>query len=208
MTFEKGKKYLILGKSGCGKSTLLGVLLGKCRPYNGIVQCDGNDLEECEITDLCAVIQQNVYILNRSIRENIKLYKSFSDEEIKKVLSVCGLDDLEMEENSLELSGGQKQRISIARAIIRKKPILLIDEGTSAVDTATSNKIEEELLKKKNITIITISHKIQPELMKKYDEIIYLEQGNVVEQGNYNELMKRKGKVYTVLQTQQLVVTK
>ena len=208
LTFEKGKKYLILGKSGCGKSTLLGVLLGKCRPYNGIVQCDGNDLEECEITDLCAVIQQNVYILNRSIRENIKLYKSFSDEEIKKVLSVCGLDDLEMEENSLELSGGQKQRISIARAIIRKKPILLIDEGTSAVDTATSNKIEEELLKKKNITIITISHKIQPELMKKYDEIIYLEQGNVVEQGNYNELMKLKGKVYTVLQTQQLVVTK
>lgn len=203
LTFEKGKKYLILGKSGCGKSTLLGVLLGKCRPYNGTVQCDGNDLEECEITDLCAVIQQNVYILNRSIRENIKLYKSFSDEEIKKVLSVCGLDDLEMEENSLELSGGQKQRISIARAIIRKKPILLIDEGTSAVDTATSNKIEEELLKKKNITIITISHKIQPELMKKYDEIIYLEQGNVVEQGNYNELMKRKGKVYTVLQTQQ-----
>ena len=203
LTFEKGKKYLILGKSGCGKSTLLGVLLGKCRPYNGIVQCDGNDLEECEITGLCAVIQQNVYILNRSIRENIKLYKSFSDEEIKKVLSVCGLDDLEMEENSLELSGGQKQRISIARAIIRKKPILLIDEGTSAVDTATSNKIEEELLKKKNITIITIRHKIQPELMKKYDEIIYLEQGNVVEQGNYNELMKRKGKVYTVLQTQQ-----
>lgn len=203
LTFEKGKKYLILGKSGCGKSTLIGILLGKCRPYNGTVLCDGNELKECEITDLCAVIQQNVYILNRSIKENIGLYKNFSDEEIKKVLSICGFDDLDIGKNSLDLSGGQKQRISIARAIIRKKPILLIDEGTSAVDTITSNNIEEELLKDKDTTIITISHKMLPELMKKYDEIIYLEQGNIIEQGNYNELMKRKGKVYTVLQSQQ-----
>lgn len=203
LKFEKGKKYLILGKSGCGKSTLIGVLLGKCRPYNGIVRCDGNDLAECEITDLCAVIQQNVYILNRSIKENIELYRNFSDEEIKKVLLLCGFNDLDIEKNSLDLSGGQKQRISMARALIRKKPILLIDEGTSAVDTITSNEIEEELLKEKNITIITISHKMNPELMMKYDEIIYLEQGNIVEQGNYGELIKRKGKVYTVLQSQQ-----
>lgn len=135
LKFEKGKKYLILGKSGCGKSTLIGVLLGKCRPYNGIVRCDGNDLAEYEITDLCAVIQQNVYILNRSIKENIELYRNFSDEEIKKVLLLCGFNDLDIEKNSLDLSGGQKQRISMARALIRKKPILLIDEGTSAVDT-------------------------------------------------------------------------
>ena len=200
LKFEKGKKYLILGKSGCGKSTLIGVLLGKCRPYNGIVRCDGNDLAEYEITDLCAVIQQNVYILNRSIKENIELYRNFSDEEIKKVLLLCGFNDLDIEKNSLDLSGGQKQRISMARALIRKKPILLIDEGTSAVDTITSNEIEAELLKEKNVTIITISHKMNPELMLKYDEIIYLEHGSIVEQGNYSELIKRKGKVYTVLQ--------
>lgn len=203
LKFEKGKKYLILGKSGCGKSTLIGVLLGKCRPYNGIVRCDGNDLAEYEITDLCAVIQQNVYILNRSIKENIELYRNFSDEEIKKVLLLCGFNDLDIEKNSLDLSGGQKQRISMARALIRKKPILLIDEGTSAVDTITSNEIEAELLKEKNVTIITISHKMNPELMLKYDEIIYLEHGSIVEQGNYSELIKRKGKVYTVLQSQQ-----
>lgn len=202
LTFEKGKKYLILGKSGCGKSTLIGILLGRCRPYSGTVLCDGNDLREHEITDLCAVIQQNVYILNRSIKENIALYKSFPDKEIRKVISLCGLDNVEMEKNSLDLSGGQKQRISIARAIIRKKPILVIDEGTSAVDTVTSNEIETALLKEKNTTIITISHKMLPELMKKYDEIIYLEQGNIVEQGHYNELMKCKGKLYTVLQSQ------
>lgn len=203
LKFEKGKKYLILGKSGCGKSTLIGVLLGKCRPYNGIVRCDGNDLAEYEITDLCAVIQQNVYILNRSIKENIELYRNFSDKEIKKVLLLCGFNDLDIEKNSLDLSGGQKQRISMARALIRKKPILLIDEGTSAVDTITSNEIEAELLKEKNVTIITISHKMNPELMLKYDEIIYLEHGSIVEQGNYSELIKRKGKVYTVLQSQQ-----
>ena len=203
LKFEKGKKYLILGKSGCGKSTLIGVLLGKCRPYNGIVRCDGNDLAEYEITDLCAVIQQNVYILNRSIKENIELYRNFSDEEIKKVLLLCGFNDLDIEKNSLDLSGGQKQRISMARALIRKKPILLIDEGTSAVDTITSTEIEAELLKEKNVTIITISHKMNPELMLKYDEIIYLEHGSIVEQGNYSELIKRKGKVYTVLQSQQ-----
>ena len=87
LTFEKGKKYLILGKSGCGKTTLIGILLGKCKLNKGTVQCDGNNLEECDIIDLCGVIQQNVYILNRSIRENVELYESFSDQDINKALS-------------------------------------------------------------------------------------------------------------------------
>lgn len=203
LVFEKGKKYLIIGDSGCGKSTLIGVLLGKCRPYKGIVRCDSNDLEDCEITNLCAVIQQNVYILNRSIKENIELYKEFSDEEIEEVLTACGLNNLDINKCSMDLSGGQKQRISIARAIIRKKPILIIDEGTSAVDTITSNEIEKKLLEDKNTTIITISHKLNSELMKKYDQIIYLEQGSIIEHGNYDELIKRQGKVYAVLQLQQ-----
>lgn len=199
LIFERGKKYLILGKSGCGKSTLVGVLLGKCRPDKGTVQCDGNNLEECDIIDLCAVVQQNVYILDRSIRENIELYKSYSDKEIENVLSLCGFTDLDIEKNGMDLSGGQKQRVSMARAIIRKKPIWVIDEGTSSIDNITGNEIEEKLLREKNTTIITISHKVNPDLMKKYNEIIYLEQGNIVEKGTYNELMERKGRVYTAL---------
>lgn len=202
LTFEKGKKYLILGKSGCGKTTLIGILLGKCKLNKGTVQCDGNNLEECDIIDLCGIIQQNVYILNRSIRENIELYEDFSDQDINKVVSFCGFANLDLDKNGLDLSGGQKQRISMARAIIRKKPILIIDEGTSAVDAITSNEIEENLLKEKNTTIITISHKMNPELMKKYDDIIYIDQGSIVEQGNYDELMKHRGHVYTVLQSQ------
>ncbi|WP_310602138.1 ABC transporter ATP-binding protein [Anaerosporobacter sp.] len=202
LNIEKNKKYLILGKSGSGKSTLLGLLLGKCKPYSGLITCDGQNINESNILDLCAVIQQNVYIFNRSIKENIKLYQNYSDQDIQQALIQCGFTNIDTEKNSLDLSGGQKQRISVARALVRKKPILIIDEGTSAVDMATSNEIEKNLLENDNITMITISHKMNPSLLKEYDKIIYLEEGRVWEQGSYEELMEKRGEVFRLLQEQ------
>lgn len=117
---------------------------------------------------------------------------------IDKVVKESGLDKFISElpnglfyqvgENGSNLSGGQKQRIAVARALIRNKPILILDEGTSAIDMQTAYDIESRLLKMNDLTLITITHNLEEKLLKKYDEIIYMENGNVKEQGCFQEL--------------------
>lgn len=87
------------------------------------------------------------------------------------------------------MSGGQKQRIAVARALIRNKPILILDEGTSAIDMQTAYDIESRLLKINDLTLITITHNLEEKLLKKYDEIIYMDNGNIKEQGHFQELV-------------------
>jgi ABC-type multidrug transport system fused ATPase/permease subunit len=98
-----------------------------------------------------------------------------------------GLDTVSGE-NGANLSGGQRQRIAIARALIKETPILILDEGTSAIDLQTSNEIERKLLQDRELTLITITHKMNKELLTLYDRIIYMEQGSIVEMGSYEEL--------------------
>nr|WP_253199732.1 ABC transporter ATP-binding protein [Clostridium gasigenes] len=106
-----------------------------------------------------------------------------------------GLESL-VGENGANLSGGQRQRIAIARAIIKKTPGLVLDEGTSAVDMQTAYDIESNLLKINDLTIITITHKMSEELLDLYDEIIFMENGQIVEIGNFEDLLNKKKKFY------------
>ncbi|MGV2644714.1 ATP-binding cassette domain-containing protein, partial [Clostridium perfringens] len=106
-----------------------------------------------------------------------------------------GLDYL-VGENGRNLSGGQRQRIAIARALIQKTPILVLDEGTSSIDMQTACDIESKLLDIDNLTLITITHKTSEDLLKLYDEIIYMEKGHIVEKGNFEDLSNKKGKFF------------
>ena len=145
-------------------------------------------------------------MFNESIKTNICLDKEFSDLDINKALTISGITDFIdsldngietiISENGSNLSGGQKQRISIARAIIQKKPILFLDESTSSLDAKTAYDIESLLLDMNDITIITITHNLNDELMKKYDEILFMKNGKIVESGNFNELIENKGEFY------------
>ena len=92
-------------------------------------------------------------------------------------------------ENGSNLSGGQKQRIAVARALIRNKPILILDEGTSAIDMGTAYDIEDRLLQIEDLTLITITHNLRKELLEKYDAIILMENGKIIERGTYHELI-------------------
>ena len=92
-------------------------------------------------------------------------------------------------ENGSNLSGGQKQRIAVARALIRNKPILILDEGTSAIDMQTAYDIENRLLKIENLTLITITHHLEQNLLDKYDEIFYMENGHMKEKGSFRQLI-------------------
>lgn len=159
LSIEKGKKYAFVGKSGCGKSTLIKLIAGYYSDFKGNVLYDTDSLSVLDIdkiTALSSVIHQNVYMFDESILDNICLYEDYSKEELQSALSDSGLlhfveqvpNGLEYHvgENGDNLSGGQKQRIAVARALIRKKPLLILDEGTSAIDMQTAYDIESRLM--------------------------------------------------------------
>ncbi len=187
MVFEKNKKYAIVGPSGCGKSTLLKIILGWNTAYVGSMKL-GNvevkNLSEEQISDKISYIDQNVSILNDTILHNITLYDDFSEEQVQNVLKQSALDkDISSfpmglqtltGEDGNQLSGGQKQRIAIARALLHRHSILLVDEGTSALDKKNAEIIEKQLLENKDITLILISHHLSEEDIKKFDHVYQL----------------------------------
>lgn len=198
---EKGKKYVIVGKSGCGKTTLVKLLAGYYTEYSGKILYDNTDLNmmnENDIVQLSSIIHQNIYMFNESVYDNICLHEDYSKESIDKAVKASGLNDVieklpegllyEAGENGSNLSGGQKQRIAVARALIRNKPILILDEGTSAIDMQTAYDIENHLLKIEGLTIITITHNLKKKLLELYDNIIYMENGEIIERGTFEEL--------------------
>lgn len=198
---EKGKKYVIVGKSGCGKTTLVKLLAGYYTEYSGKILYDNTDLNmmnENDIVQLSSIIHQNIYMFNESVYDNICLHEDYSKESIDKAVKASGLNDVieklpegllyEAGENGSNLSGGQKQRIAVARALIRNKPILILDEGTSAIDMQTAYDIENHLLKIEGLTIITITHNLKKELLELYDNIIYMENGEIIERGTFEGL--------------------
>lgn len=192
---ERGKKYAIMGQSGCGKSTLLKLLTGYLDSYQGAILYDGQELQTLNpnrTTALSAVIHQNVYLFHESVRENILLHEEFTDQELASAVEKSGVSMFLSEkdggleyvvgENGGSLSGGQKQRITLARALIRHAPLLILDEGTSALDKRTAHEIENHLLKNKDITLLTITHNPNADLMMLYDEIYHMEDGKLEKQ--------------------------
>lgn len=209
LKIKKNKKYAIVGHSGCGKSTLAKLVLGYYADYNGEIKYDDKEIRNVnieKINKMISVIHQNVYMFDKNIKDNICLYKKFSNESISNILELSGADkfineleeglDYFVGENGNNLSGGQRQRIAIARALIQQTPILVLDEGTSAIDMQTGYDIESRLLNLDNLTLITITHKMSQELLSLYDEIIFMEGGKIIEQGSFNDLIKKEEKFY------------
>ncbi|MGL4911325.1 MAG: ABC transporter ATP-binding protein, partial [Romboutsia sp.] len=209
LKLDKNKKYAIVGNSGCGKSTLVKLLLGYYADYEGEINYDNKSMKNLQIEKInrmISIIHQNVYMFDKNIKDNICLYKGFSDKKLKEALSLSGsntfIDDLDdgieyaVGENGSNLSGGQKQRIAIARALIQETPILVLDEGTSAIDMQTGYDIESRLLDIDDLTLITITHKMSEELLGLYDEIIFMENGNIVEKGSLDELLEKESKFF------------
>lgn len=206
MELQKNKKYAVVGPSGSGKSTLIRLLTGTYADYDGSISYDGLDLRVLDVKKLrgmMSVIHQNVYMFSGSIRENICLHRSFSENEQDTALSVSGVklfldgtsDGLEsfVGENGNSLSGGQRQRIAVARALIQKTPLLVLDEGTASIDKQTAYSIESNLLNINDLTLITITHDLNPELLGQYDQIIFVKDGEICEMGSLDELLRHEG---------------
>ena len=206
----KNKKYAIVGMSGCGKSTLMKILSKQLENYEGEVKFDGlnlNDLRGEDICKLVSIIHQNVFLFDDTIKNNITLFNDYDDYEVSNCMDKAGLGDfkdklnMKVGESGNLLSGGEKQRISIARALIRKTPILMLDEATSSLDSKTSYEIENTILDIKDQTVVIITHKLNESILKKYDGILVLKDGKLVESGKFEELINSKGYFYSLYNT-------
>ena len=202
--FEKNKSYAIVGPSGSGKTTLINLLLGKDYNYTGNINYNGIEVRKISQDSLYKIssfVEQNVFVFDDSIINNITMYSNVSDELLNEVLIKSGLIDLIKEkgkdyrcgENGCNLSGGEKQRISIARALINKSQLLLLDEATSALDNETATHITNNLLEIDNTTKIMITHRLDEGILRKFDEILVMKNGNIVEFGTYKELINKNG---------------
>ena len=179
-TFHKGKKYLLIGESGSGKSTILKAINREYGDYKGEILADNIPIEGYNLVDILALVDQEPYIFKGSIEENIKLGREIENEELDKVLKLLELDNYSRFQNAYEMSGGEKMRISLARALVRNTPILLLDEISSSLDNKLGRKIEEYLLKRDDLTVLFVTHKVNEDFTKYYDDIIRFEEGKLV----------------------------
>lgn len=213
LKIQKGEKIAIVGMSGSGKSTLLNLLLRFYDVTSGHISIDNQDIQAISaesLYNLMTIVQQDVYIFDDTLRANITLNQSFTDEEINQAVQQSGLESYVLEnesglqtlcgENGSNLSGGQKQRLSIARALIRKTPILLLDEATSSLDNQVTTEIENSILDIQDLTALVVTHKLNENILKKYDRILFMKAGVIVEDGSFCDLMDRRGEFYKLFE--------
>ena len=214
VNLKAGGCYALVGGSGSGKSTLLNLLMASSRNYQGQILYDGKELKTvstCSLYDLVSIIQQNVFVFNSSIRDNITMFSQFSEEEIERALRLSGLKKLIDEkgvdyccgENGSGLSGGERQRISIARALLRKTPVLFVDEATASLDAETSFEVLDAIMKLDGYTRIIVTHDLDENILRRCNGLFALKKGEVSEQGTFDELMDQKGYFYSLFTVSQ-----
>jgi ATP-binding cassette subfamily B protein len=213
---EKGKTLAILGKTGSGKSTILSLISRLYDVTGGEINIDNQPITTLNLYDLrnqISVVPQDAFLFSDSIKNNIKFGdENATDEEVieaakkavvhENILTFNDQYETILGERGITLSGGQKQRVSIARALIKNAPILLLDDCLSAVDTETEETILNNLLTYcKDKTTIIVSHRVSS--AKNADQIIILEDGKIIEKGTHNELIEQNG-YYKELYVKQL----
>lgn len=185
--FDQGGKYALTGPSGCGKSTLLKLLLGWLPDYSGTIRFDGRDARDLTPEQLqrqMSYIEQDVFLFNTTIRENITLGDAFSEEALAQAVRDSALEgdlanmpqglNTPVGEGGGNLSGGQKQRVAIARALLHRRSILLVDEGTSALDQKNADIVEQSLLENPDLTLILVSHHLSPARKAQFTKVYQL----------------------------------
>ncbi len=210
---KEGECIAVVGSSGSGKSTLMNLIIGLLTPIEGQILIDGVPLSELHLSQYrhhLSVVSQNNILFSGSIRENITYgLDCYTEEDLNAVIEMANLQefikdlpqglDTIVGEHGDKLSGGQKQRITIARALIRKPKILILDEATSALDNISEYHVQQAISKSiRGRTTFIVAHRLST--IRDADRIVVMENGQAVEMGTYDELMKKQGKFFTLKQ--------
>lgn len=182
--------------------------------YTGEILYDGRELKTIQtgsLYDLVSIIQQNVFVFNSSIRDNITMFREFPAEEVDRAVRLSGLSELIEKkgeqylcgENGCGMSGGEKQRISIARCLLRKSPVLLVDEATAALDTKTAHQVMTSIQDLDGLTRIIVTHSLEEAVLRRCDGILTLKNGRIIESGTFDQLMEKKGYFYSLFTVSQ-----
>ncbi len=217
LRIEKGKFVALVGPSGGGKSTIINLIPRFYDPVSGRITIDGLDIADCRIDDLrnlSSLVSQDTVLFNDTLFNNILIGNpQATPQEVEHAARMADAHEFIMQcengyqsligDSGTKLSGGQRQRISIARALLKKAPILLFDEATSALDTEAENRIMEAIRqegKKNSQTIISVAHRLSS--IRHADEIIVIEEGCIVERGTHEQLYERQGLYHKLCQMQ------
>ena len=192
ININRGERILLSGESGCGKSTLVKMLMRYIETKYNTIIISGIDINHYHLQNIrsnITYVTSNEYLFNDSLRNNICLYKEYSEEEIKKVCEICSVDEINnndnylnyiIEENGFDLSNGERQRIILARSLLKKSNIYIFDEALAQIDINREKKILEEIFKYlQNKTIVVISHRFNNK--KLFDRVLKLEKGKIYE---------------------------
>ncbi len=177
--------------------------------YEGSICYDGADLHSIDsdsLYNLISLVQQNVFVFNSTIRNNITMFRNYDDEKVKDAVKISGLEELiELKgmdymcgEGGKGLSGGERQRLSIARCLLQGASVLLLDEVTASLDAVTAYEVTSSILNMENCTRIAVTHRLEEKLLNRYDEIIVMRGGKICEKGGFYDLMERKGYFYSL----------
>lgn len=204
--FKKGTVTALVGPSGSGKSTLGSLLVGLYKPLSGDIQVNGMSLQKCDLNswrEKIAFVDQNTFLFNATIKENVVLWdEGISEEKVAWASKVAQLHDFVITlpdkydtvvgDRGLKLSGGQCQRIALARALLRKPQVFVFDEATSALDNITERAVYNAITEvSSEAVVIVIAHRLST--VRDADQIVVLEAGKIIEQGKHTELMAKQG---------------
>ena len=213
---QGGKVTALVGHSGAGKSTIMNLIPRFYQPQGGEIFIDDQNTKSVSLKSLrskIAIVSQDTVLFDDTVENNIRFAKpDAGDDDIKNACKLAAAEDFILDlpqqyktligENGSRLSGGEKQRLSIARAILKNSPIVLLDEATSSLDTESEEKVQNAMFNlTKNRTTIVIAHRLST--IKKANHIIVMKNGNIVESGTHDELLKNS-KVYENLYKKQV----
>ena len=204
LALRPGGRYALVGASGSGKSTLLNLLMGGEDGYTGSIRVGCHELrciDAGSLCDLMGLIDQQVFLFDDALGNNVTMFRDFPEGAVIDACHRAGLGELVAEkglgyecgEGGANLSGGERQRVSIARALLRETPVLLVDEATSALDARTAAEVAGAILDLEGPTRLVVTHRLEPALLARYDKIFVLREGRVVERGAYAELASAGG---------------